>query len=43
MEVLGNRNRRNALAEGALRQAKTYSMEAWQARLVDVVREAVSL
>ncbi len=43
IEVLRNRDQRNALAEGALRQAETFSMESWSERLVGVVQEVASL
>ena len=38
-EVVGNRERRNQLAQGALQQAREFSMEEWKRRLVDVVNE----
>ena len=39
IEVVQNRTRRNQLAQGALRQAEMFSMEAWKTRLVQTVEE----
>ena len=40
IEMVGNRDRRNDFARGALRQATMFSLEAWQQRLVQVVEDA---
>ena len=40
IELVGNRDVRNDLARGALRQAAMFSMDAWQQRLVQVVEDA---
>ncbi len=37
--VLKSRDQRNTLAEGALRQAALFSMDAWKSRLVQIVNE----
>ena len=42
IRVIGDRAERNTLARGALGQAATFSVEAWKARLVQVVNEATS-
>ncbi|MDD2462577.1 MAG: glycosyltransferase family 4 protein [Desulfobulbus sp.] len=39
IEVIDNRQRRNELANGALRQAHTFSMVKWKDRLVSIVNE----
>ena len=41
--VVGDRAMRNELARGALIQAASFSMNAWESRLIDVVKEAVSI
>ena len=40
-DLLNDRELRNELARGALRQAENFSMDAWKIRLVNVVKEAV--
>lgn len=40
LEVVGNRDKRIQLAEGALRQSREYAMDAWTRRLVEVVEAA---
>ena len=42
MTVIGDRDCRNQLARGALRQAESFSMEKWKERLVEVVQEVVA-
>lgn len=42
-DVVGDREKRDQLAQGALRQSQAFTMEAWKRRLVDVVTEAQSI
>jgi glycosyltransferase involved in cell wall biosynthesis len=42
VEVVSDREKRTALAEGALRQSMDYSMGAWKNRLVNAMRELAS-
>ncbi len=42
-EVVGDRARRNQLAQGALQQAGLFTTEAWQKRLVDAVTEVQAM
>ena len=42
IEVIGDRTKRTALAEGALRQSMEYSMDAWKNRMVAVMEELAS-
>lgn len=41
--VVDNRQARNQLAEGALRQARDFSMDAWKRRLIAVIEESLTL
>ena len=41
-EVVTNREKRDSLAAGALRQAEDFCVERWKSRLMEVMQEAVS-
>ncbi|MEI6892447.1 MAG: glycosyltransferase family 4 protein [Pontiella sp.] len=43
VDMVGNREKRNVFARGALRQASSFSMERWEERLIDVMREAIRI
>jgi glycosyltransferase involved in cell wall biosynthesis len=40
--VIADRGKRNALAEGALRQSGEYTMDAWKQRLVETMKEVAA-
>jgi glycosyltransferase involved in cell wall biosynthesis len=42
-DVVGDREKRQRLAEGALRQSADYTMDAWKQRLVNAVEEVESI